>query len=70
MLIHDGAQGPDHQELSIQSLVEIAKKEKLAAISANVLAENREVLKLASRMGFSVQTTPDPMIVHTEVKLN
>jgi acetyltransferase len=54
----------------VTRLIEIAKKEKLESISANVLAENREVHRLAASMGFSVRATPDPMIVHTELKLN
>ena len=51
-------------------LVEIAKKEKIESISANVLAENREVQRLAATMGFSVRASADPMIVHTELKLS
>jgi acetyltransferase len=54
----------------VTRLIEIARKEKLESISANVMAENREVHRLAASMGFSVKATADPMIVHTELKLN
>jgi acetyltransferase len=53
----------------VTRLIEIAKKENVETISANVMAENREVHRLAASMGFSVRATADPMIVHTELKL-
>ena len=62
--------GVDEANFLGPELIEIAKKEKLESISANVLAGNREVQRLAASMGFSVKATADPMIVHTELKLN
>jgi acetyltransferase len=54
----------------LQHLLKIAQEEKINQIHAYILAENQGMLKICQRLGFSLQTEKDPLIIHAQWKSN
>jgi acetyltransferase len=50
-------------------LVEVGRAEKLQRLVADILPDNREVMRLCEKLGFALQHSPDDDVVKAELKL-
>ncbi len=69
VLISDAYQGIGIGGELIRRAVDVARGEKLQAISATVTADNQPMRKLFEKLGFKTEPDPNPMLVHTRLEL-
>jgi acetyltransferase len=53
----------------LQSLLEIAKAEKLARVTADILPENEHMLQLCKQLGFRLQYSTEERVMKAEFRL-
>jgi acetyltransferase len=67
LLVSDAYQHQGLGTMLLEKLVQVGRDEKLAAIKAEMLKENRPMQRVSEKVGFQLQHTPS--VVHAEIRL-
>jgi len=55
--------------LLMESLVQVARDEKLEHLTGDILADNMQMLRVCERVGFTLTQVPEEQLYHAEMKL-
>jgi acetyltransferase len=69
VLISDRWQGRGLGKELLSRLLIVGADEKLTRLTADILPDNRDVMRLCEKLGFSLQHSVDDQVVHAEFKL-
>jgi acetyltransferase len=69
VLISDHYQGRGLGKELLARLLIIGANEKLTRLVADILPDNRDVLRICEKLGFSLKHAPEDQVVHAEFKL-
>ncbi|MFM7572784.1 MAG: bifunctional acetate--CoA ligase family protein/GNAT family N-acetyltransferase, partial [Snowella sp.] len=67
LLVSDAYQHQGLGTMLLEKLVQVGRDEKLAAIKAEMLKENKPMQRVSEKVGFQLQHTPS--VVHAEIRL-
>ena len=67
LLVNDASQHQGLGTILLEKLVQVGQDEKLAAIKAEMLTENRPMQRVSEKVGFQLRYTPS--VVHAEISL-
>ncbi|MCB1111654.1 MAG: bifunctional acetate--CoA ligase family protein/GNAT family N-acetyltransferase [Chlamydiales bacterium] len=69
MIIADNIHNQGLGTQMLSQLVAIAKKEDIQQIRAAILSENSGMIHICNKLGFKIQTGPDPHITYTQLNV-
>jgi len=70
VLVSDDFQGRGLGTELIAQLIKVAKQEKIARITADILGENRTMQRVCERLGFQLKYDPDDATVKVDLRLD
>jgi acetyltransferase len=68
-LVSDGAQHLGLGSELYRRMLQVAKDEKIAVVSSNMLSENHEMRAICVRLGFKLQSSVEDNTMHAELAL-
>jgi acetyltransferase len=68
-LVSDGAQHLGLGSELYRRMLQVARDEKIAVVSSNMLAENHEMRGICKRLGFQIQSSVEDNTMHAELAL-
>ena len=68
-LVSDGAQHLGLGSELYRRMLQVARDEKIAVVSSNMLAENHEMRGICKRLGFKMQSGVEDNTMHAELAL-
>ena len=69
MLVSDQWQGRGLGKELLARLLIVGADEKLDRLTADILPDNRDVMRICEKLGFSLQHSLEDEVVHAEFKL-
>ena len=69
MLVSDHWHGQGLGKELLARLLLVGADEKLTKLTADILPDNRDVMRICEKLGFSLKHSLDDQVVHAEFKL-